>query len=243
MPSPTTALQIIQTALGLTNAVGVDQTLTAAESDDSLRAFNDLIEIFNTNNLAVYGLADQSFNTVVGTGTYTFGTGGTWSATRPVRINDPAYSTINGVTFPCMSMTQGEYDLIAYKAQTQDYPNRYLYVNGFPLATLTLFPVPSAVTPVTFSIDQQIAAVATVGASISFPPGYSQAFTYQLAVMLAGGFGVKMARYPEVQKIATDSFASICRANHKKRVMRLGPEYGGSGGGGGNALGRFLGGY
>jgi hypothetical protein len=241
MPSPTTALQIIIDALDLTNAVGSDQTLTTDEVSKSLRAFNDLIEIFNTRNLAVYGAVNQTFNTIANQFVYTIGSGGDWSTTRPERINSPAYSVTNGVTSACTSMTQGEYNLIAYKAQTLPWPERYLYVNTFPLGTVTLFPVPSAVVPVTFSIDNQITAISSAGASISFPPGYAMVFKYKLAVMLGDSFGVNIKDFPDVVSTATETFADICRANKKLRVMSFDPALGGTGGGG-SALGRFLGG-
>jgi len=242
LPSPTTAQEIIEDALGLVNAVGVDQTLTADEVSDSLRAFNDLLEIFSTRNLAVYGQANQTFNTVASQAVYTIGTGGNWNTTRPERINDPAYSTVNGITYPCTSMTQGEYNLIAYKAQPQEFPNRYLYVNEYPLGLVTLWPVPSAVTPVTFSIDRVLTAITSGGASLSFPPGYAMVFKYQLAIMLGPQFGVRLAKFPEVVATAQSSFADIGRANKKLRVMTYDPALGGNGGGG-SALGRFIGGY
>jgi len=107
MPSPTTALDIIRGSLALTNAVGIDQTLTNAETTQALSVFNDLLEIFNTRKLAVWGAADQTFNTVASQATYTIGTGGDWNTARPVWINDPAYAVINGNTsYPFTSMTQ-----------------------------------------------------------------------------------------------------------------------------------------
>jgi hypothetical protein len=223
VPSPTTALEIIEDALGLTNAVGTDQTLTADETSDCLRTLNDLIEDWNTQNLAVYGQANQTFNTVNGQATYTIGTGGNWNTVRPVRINEPAYSTINGVTFPMSAMSQGQYDLIAVKGQTQQFPDLFLYVNEFPLGLVTLWPTPNAVTPVTFSIDRLITAVSSAGASISFPPGYANAFVYNLAVKLGPKFGKKMSQYPEVVQEAKDSFGNIKRANKRPRVMSYDP--------------------
>jgi len=98
MPSPTTALDIIRGSLALTNAVGIDQTLTNAETTQALSVFNDLLEIFNTRKLAVWGVADQTFSTVAGQTTYTIGAGGDWNTARPVWINDPAYAVINGNT-------------------------------------------------------------------------------------------------------------------------------------------------
>lgn len=219
MPSPTTALQLIEDALGLTNAVGTDQTLTADETSDCLRSLNDLIEDLSTQNLAVYGQANQTFNTVVGQAVYTIGTGGNWNTTRPVRIVDPGYSVINGVTFPCTSMTQQEYNLIAVKGQTQEFPDRYLYVNDDPLGLVTLWPVPSAITPVTLSIDRVLTQAATAATSLTFPLGYARMFVYNLGVALAPVFGKKITEYPDVQKLANDTLANIKRANKKKRLM------------------------
>lgn len=236
-----TGLQIVQDALALSNAVGTDQTLTADENATCLRLFNRLLDIFSTRNLAVYGQANQTFNTVSGTGTYTIGTGGAWATTRPERINAPAYSTISGVTFPCMPMTQGEYNLIAYKAQTQDWPDRYLYVNDNPLGIITLFPVPSAITPVTFSIDRVLTQLTTLATNVAFPPGYELVFQYKLGVMLMPFFGKKVRDYPDIVAQANEFFADVCRANKTMRVMQYDPAIGGSAGGG-SALGRFLGG-
>lgn len=240
MPSPTTALQLIEDGLSLTDAVGSDQTLTTDELALGLRVFNDLLEDWSTQNLAVYGGANQTFSTVIGQATYTIGTGGNWNTPRPVRINDPAYSTVNGATQPCISMVQEEYNLIPVKTQTQDFPNRYLYINSFPLGVVTLWPVPSAVVPLTFTIDTILSSVAAGGTIISFPPGYAKAFKYALAVELASEFGTKLQNYPAVVDTANKTFANIKRANKTLRLMGFDPAYTS---GGIPTLSAFIGGY
>ena len=218
--------------MGLCNCVGVDQTLSADETSDCLRALNDLIEDWATQSLAVYGLSNQTFNTVASQATYSVGVGGDWSTNRPVRINGDAYSTVSGVTFPCAPITQAEYNRIAIKAQEQQYPNAYLYVNEYPLGLVTLWPVPNAVTPVTFSMDMLIESVPTAATVLEFPPGYMNAFTYALAPKLGPKFGKKMANYPDVIAEANRSLGNIKRANmsQKKRVMRSDPAYSDGGG-------------
>lgn len=225
MPSPTTAQQIIRDALSLTNAVGLDQTLSADELSDSLRVLNDLMEDWSTQNMAVYGQANQTFNTVAGQAVYTIGTGGDWNTTRPERINDPAYSTINGVTFPCVSMTQGQYNMLAVKGQQQQFPDRYLYVNEFPLGLVTLWPVPNAITPITFSIDRILSQITDVNTTISFPEGYAKAFKYCLGVELAPLYGKRITDYPTVLETRNTIMGNIKRANKKLRVMGYDPGY------------------
>lgn len=223
MPSPTTALQIITDSLMLSRAVGVDQTLTALEVSDSLRAFNDLVEILSTEKLAVYGLANQTFNTIANQKAYTIGPSGDWNTVRPVRINPVAYSSLpvgasQPSTYPCTSITQEQYNLIGVKDQTQEYPDFFLYVNTPTLGTVTLWPVPSQVTPITFSIDRVLTQSATAATAISFPPGYAHMFKYNLAPMLAPYFGKQVDQ--EVKAEAVRSLADIKRANKVTPVMQ-----------------------
>lgn len=224
MPSPSTALTIIEDALGLTNSVGTDQTLTADETSDCLRKLNDLIDNWSTQTLAVYGQANQTFNTVANQATYTIGTGGNWVTTRPVRINDPVYATVSSITFPYYSITQAEYNLIAYKTQAgggTDDGQYYLYVNEYPLGLITFWPVPNAVIPITLSIDRVLTQAATAATSLSFPPGYVDAFVNNLAVRLAPLFGKQASQ--DVKDAAKQTLADIKRANKVTPVLRFDP--------------------
>lgn len=234
MPSPTTVLQLIRDGLSLTNTVGVDQTLTADETSLGLRVFNDLVEDWSTQDLAVWAQANQTFSTVVGQAVYTIGTGGNWNTTRPINIEPVAYSTINTVSFPCMQMTQEQYNLIAVKTQPQEYPDRFLYVNDDPLGLVTLWPVPNAVTPITFSIDRVLSQTASAGTTVSFPPGFAKAFKYALAVELAPNFGKSISKFPDVLAISRETFGHIKRANRKRSIMRYDPAYLGDAGDWGN---------
>lgn len=221
MPSPTTALQIIRDGLSLTNAIGIDQTLTADESTDCLRVLNNTIEDFSTQNLAVYGQNNQTFTTVPGQKVYTIGPGGDWNTVRPERINDPAYTVINNVTFPCSSITQDKYNLIGFKDQQQQWPNFYLYVNTFPLGTVTLWPVPNAAVPITFSIDLILSQISAIGTTLTFPQGYAEAFTYCFGCKIAPVFGKRLTDYPDVVAEKNRLMGNIKRVNlaNKKRVM------------------------
>lgn len=223
MPSPTTALQLIEDALGLTNAVGVDQTLTTDEVSDSLRVFNDILEDWSTQSLAVYSTVTQQFSTVATQASYTIGIGGNWNTTRPVRINPPIACTYQGVDFVVTDMSQADYDTIGFKTQPNIVPMWYLYVNSFPLGTITFWPVPSQIVTMTLDIDNVLSAVSNAATQISFPPGYAKAFKYCLGVELAPVFGKKISNYPDVLGIYKQSFANIKRANNKPQELSYDP--------------------
>lgn len=227
MPSPTTALQIIEDALGLSSSVGVDQTLTNDEQSDCLRKLNDLIEILSISRLAVYGQSTQTFNTAAATKTYTIGPAGTWNTVRPVRIREPGYTVIGGVSFPCVSIEQEQYNLIADKNMPQDFPEYYLYVNDSPLGSVTLWPVPTGIVPITLSIDRVLTQVTTAATVISLPPGYAHMFTNILAVWLAPLFGKQAP--PDVKDIARQALADIKRANKRPVLLGYDPALTGNG--------------
>lgn len=226
MPSPSTVLQFIEDALGLTNSVGADQTLTARETSDCLRVYNDLLEQMSTQGMSVYGQANQTFNTIANQAVYSIGAGGDFNTVWPASISEPAYATIQGVTFPYTCITQQDYNLIGYKAQSgggTDLAQFYLYVNAFPLGQITLWPVPSAIFPITFTIGTVLTAVTSASQTVTYPVGYAKAFKYALAVEYAPMFGKQITKYPDVLKIHIDTMADIKRMNYRPRVLRTDP--------------------
>lgn len=215
----TTALDIIEAALHLTNAVGTDQTLTADEEADGLAIFNRMVDNWSTQDLAVFNTANQSFSTVAGQATYTMGTGGNWNTQRPIDLSVTAICTYQGVNFPVPNITQAEYNLISLPTQQQPIVSRYLYVNDYPLGLVTLWPVPSQVVTMTFTFNFLLSTAATASTTISFPPGYEEAFEYNLAVRLAPLFGKTAS--DSVQKMARESLGDVKRANRTPAVSRF----------------------
>lgn len=232
MPSPSNVLQMIVDALALTNSVGSDQTLTAAETATGLRVFNDLMEELSLDSLSVWDSANSQFLLTPGQATYTIGPSGNFNASaRPIDIHQPMYTVLNGgtglavsdVSFPCVYMTQEEYNLIAVKGQQQQYPERYLFVKEFsqasPLALITFWPIPSAANYITISMDRVLPNQVSTATNLTFPPGYVKMFTYILAVELAPRFGKEAKE--SVQKKAISALAAIKKANNRPRVAQF----------------------
>lgn len=224
MPSPTTAIKIIRGALGVTNAVGVDQVLTADEVSDSLEVFNDILEQWSTDSLSLYSQADTTFTLVPGQKTYAIGPTGDWVGDRPQNISEDAYTLLpvgsaTPATYVCTSISQQQYNDIAVKDQQNNFPWRYLYLNDFPNGLLTLWPVPDTAAPFTFSADRILTGIVNAGTTISYPPGYAKAFRMVLAVELAPYFGKQASE--DVKSIARDAYASIKRANKKPVLLQF----------------------
>lgn len=219
MPSGITAGELIKSSLRLIGAIGTSEVPTADEFTDALSLLNDLLEQWSTQNLAVYGSADVSFNTVAGTATYTIGPTGTWITDRPVRINDAPICTFNGVDFPIDLIGQADYDLIPLKTQQQPIVEQMLYVNDAPNGRITLWPVPSSVVAITLNIDRVLTQISNTATVMNFPPGYMLALRYNLGILLGPDYGRQIA--PEVIAVAQSSFANIKRANKVKRTAKF----------------------
>jgi hypothetical protein len=216
MPSGITAGDLVENSLRLIGVIATGETMTADELNDGLSSLNDLLEIWSTQNLAVYGSADVTFNTVASTAAYTIGPTGAWVTDRPVRINDAPYCVVSGISFPIRMIGQEEYDLIAYKTQPGQIIENMLYVNDSPNGRITLWPVPNAIVPITLNIDRVLTQVASTATVLTFPPGYLLAMRYALGILLAPDYG--RAIPGEIQAVAQSSFAAIKRANKVRRV-------------------------
>lgn len=216
-----TPLQLIREALGLSNAVGVDQTLTAQETTDCFVKFNDIQEDWSNQSLMMYAAANQSFLTIANQAMYTIGPGGNWNAIRPIRINSPAIATYQGVNFPVYPWDVATYNLVSLPNQPQPFPTNYVYENTFPLGQITLWPMPNDAITMTFSIDTVLGAAATAATQLSFPPGYRKLFVYQLCIECSPLFG-KTAP-PNVEKTFITTMANIKRANKRTPTSQFDP--------------------
>jgi hypothetical protein len=111
------------------------------------------------------------------------------------------------------------YNRIALKSQEQPIIEQMLYVNENPLGFLTLWPVPSNIIPITLSCGRILTSISSLSTELIYPPGYSKALRYSLAVHLAAEYGMVPAI--DVATIARDSKGNIKNANMTPPVMAL----------------------
>ena len=165
-------------------AVASGEQLNANEAADGLDAFNDVLETWSLDKLAIYGSEPTTFSSAVGQRVYAIGAGAFGFASRPVNEVIDATCTINGVDFPIGIWTQAEYDRVALKNQLGGIVERLLYINDFPLGKVVLWPVPNAIFPITINATAVLTNATSVGQTISYPPGYARALQYAVALEL-----------------------------------------------------------
>lgn len=208
-------LDLIKSSMRLINAIAVGETPSAAESQDALRVLNDLLETWSTQNLTVFATINQTFTFTPGVGTYTIGPAGMFNGVRPIQI-ESAYTRYQTVDYPLRSIDDVHYNLIPIKTLQNPIPSVYWYNADFPIASVTFWPVPSQASQVTFTQNEQLSSLANTAAVISYPPGYSRALRYCLAVDLAAEFGIPLPQI--VADVAKSAKASICRVNKRSPI-------------------------
>jgi hypothetical protein len=209
MPSPIVASDLIASAARLAGVLADGETLTASEFNDSLLVLNDLLENWSTERLSVWDTANEAFNLVAGTASYTIGSGGVFNTTRPPLGILGGYVTLNGSDFGLTPITKAEYDLMMVKTQ-QGLPERVLYVGSYPLATVVFWPVPSEAMTVSLQTTRTLSQAA-LATSLSGPPGWVKALRSNLGVELCAEFG--MPATDALLQIAADAKGDFKRSN------------------------------
>lgn len=216
MPSPIVALDLIKSSMRLAGIISGSQTPKANESNDALNTLNDLLEQWSTDGLTVWGSDNAVFTLVPGKNKYTIGTGGDFVDSRPVTIQGAYIDYVTGgpttaVSYDVTIIGQDRYNRIPVKL-TPGIPEELLYINNYPLGSITLYPVPDQAYNLILVSDPLLNQIASLATLVSYPPGYAKALKWNLAVDLCAEFGMPVS--PDIAKIATSSLGSIKSTNN-----------------------------
>jgi hypothetical protein len=188
---------------------------------DSLTAFNQLLESWSIERLAVYVTQTQIFTWPSGQAQQTLGPTGDFVGERPVTLDDSTYFVDpgNGLSFTVTVINEAQYNAIALKTATSSYPQMIWARNDYPDMQLSVFPVPTRALEWHFVSVKPLEGPATLATDLTFPPGYLRAFRYALACELAPEFGVEPS--PTVQRIAMVSKRDLKRVNNPDDLMSM----------------------
>lgn len=213
-----TAGDQINRALRLLGVLAEGETPSADTSADALMALNQMLDSWSTERLSVFSTLEQTVTWPSGQASRTLGPSGTLSGTRPVSVDDATYYKVDGVSYPLQIINREQYNALSDKAET-GLPY-LLFVNPtLPNIELTLYPVPDQVLEMHVVSSRALTEPATLATTLSLPPGYLRALTYNLAMELAPEFGVEPST--QVHRVASVSKRNLKRINNQDDVLTI----------------------
>lgn len=210
-----TVRDMIRGSLRLIGALAEGETPSAAQQSDVLFAFNQMIESFSNDPLLSSYKVREEFTLVPSTQSYTIGTGGTFSTTRPLEVYEAGLE-IQGSSpteIPVDIINDQQWADIRQKSVSSSIPRKIYIEDAFPLSNVHVWPVPEAAHKLVLYSRKPLDTYSSYTTEINLPPGYLRMYRYNLAVEVAPEFGKEPSGL--VLQTAMDSKAAIKRTNTK----------------------------
>ena len=211
-----TANDLITSALRLAGVLANGETPAFDDANSCLSVLNDMIDAWNADRLAIYTTRSDDFPFVLNQQSYTLGAGGNFNIPRPARIDSMSAILLqnpgNPIEEPMAMWTVEQWQNdIPVKKVDGSWPLGCYDDGGFPLRTLNFWPIPTQPLNSVRIYSWQALPAQTLTSQISFPPGYSEALRYNLAVRLAAEF--KAPQDSVVVELAIRALATIKTMN------------------------------
>lgn len=209
----TTAADLINAALRKLKVIDIDTTADATQLANGLLALNAFVDGLNSEKATLFQEEALAAMTLTGATSYTIGSGGTFSVTRPERILS-AYYSISGVDDgPLKIIEKGEWDRIAGKTDAGSpevlwYDMSYTNARG----VLHLWPNPASGS-LYLTVASQLTEFAATSTTVLLPPGYRNMLIYNLAVEYSSEGGVLTE---EIMRNASKYLGKVKRRNSQR---------------------------
>jgi hypothetical protein len=219
----TTTEQMIGGAMRLIGALAAGETMAPADAQDGLAAFNQMVDSWSTERLAVYTTQDQVFTWPIGAATRSIGPTGDFVGQRPIALDTATYFVDpgTGISYNVVPVNEEQYNSIALKSATSTFPQWVWMNEAFPDADLTVFPVPARALEWHIVSVLPLTGSASLSTPLLFPPGYIRAFRFCLACELAPEFGAEPP--PQVRRVATAAKRNLKRINDPMDLLGMPP--------------------
>lgn len=226
-----TGREICAQALRLVNIIDPTETPDADQLRDTFEVLADVVEELSINRQLIYRVVRSVQVLSSGAATYTIGLGGTFNVPRPLWIDDVGVIPDINAT-PVLErnigpvLVQAQYDAIADKAATSQFPTRAFYDFQYDpalavgLGNIFVWPTPTvSVARLVLYLPTPIPAFDTLNTNYTFPPGYRRLIKYKTAAEMCGVYERPVPS--RVERTLVRAEADIKRANFRPQVARF----------------------
>lgn len=213
-----TARSVITDACRELNVLGEGESLTAFQAALGLQRLQGQLDTWAAQRLTIAVQTRVTFTLPSGQNTRTIGVGGQIAVVRPMFITACNYvipGTNPGVETPMGEMDDDSYAALSIKDLTSPLPQQFYYNKEQPaggvLGTLFFWPTVTQDVDLALYLPTAVGIPATLDSTLVGPPGYAEAFMYQLAIRLARPLGRAVSQ--DLMDQARDAFAVLKRPN------------------------------
>ena len=224
-----TGIQLITRSMQALGILGRTEVPSAGEANDALTAFNAMLDSWSSGeDLMSFVVLERSFPLVVGTNSYTIGTGGVINVTRPNDIKEAYIQDSIGNNFLMNVLPRDKWNQIGNRSttMTSQIPDTLFYDPQYPLGVINIFPTPLLTYTCFFDSTQDQVDFSSLTQSLSMPPGYERAMVLNLALeLMAAGFPCLLDEKALARLInnASDAKANVKRTNIKEVIADYDP--------------------
>ena len=229
-------IDLITSSLRLINVLGAGETASASEGQDALFVFQAMVDSWQAERLMIFNIPRNVYSLTAGQQTYNMGLNppNPWDFGYPGGVPRPAKIERMGIIWlgnaaqplelPIQYLTVAQWQEIPVKNITSSLPQYCWDDDGFPFRALNFWPIPNQADQVAIYPWTALTTPATLTTQMAFPPGYLQAFRYNLAVMLAAEFpAIPQEIMAPVVAIAMQSKAIVKAMNMPMVDLRCDP--------------------
>jgi len=202
-------------ALTKVGVVPIGEPIAAVHETLALQELNSVLSEWSVEGLLLPYSVTQSLSTVNGTASYTWGASGNINTRRPVELTDAVITVSTGV-FEQLLVTNNLYRYREYTSLPSGRPCEVYYNPTYPQGTVTFYPTPDAVYPV--SLIATVSPIPVLSSDTSLlPPEYDSALALETAVRLLNTFSMDSPLLVKQAKAAKEALLT----NNSKRHIRL----------------------
>lgn len=232
---------IIKDALTEITVLDPVETPDPAMASRALGYVQRMIDAWGADRLTFAKQLRTTFTLTSGTSTVTLGSAGaTVTMARPLSLNHVRYvvpSSSPAVEVPIGQLDEDSYAAISIKSLTSGYPLWAFYQQSMTTALGSLFFWPTVSQDVTIAIytPEAVGVPASLNTDLIGPPGYAEAFMYQLALRLLTPFGISPQAVPLLvgpDGMAARALRTMQRPNEQPAQLSVDPAVTSFGGGG-----------
>jgi hypothetical protein len=218
-----TVQDIIKASMRNLGVIASGETPSTAELADALSTLQSMLRLWASKQINVFATIDESVTLTGGQASYSWGTSGNITTSRPHEILNAYITDTSGYDAPVDIIDMYSYNQITSKTTT-GRPFEIYYKPSYPLGYIYLYPTPDVSYTLhlnTLKPFTETSSFDLITSTFNFPPNYEEPIISNLAVRLAPQYGKTISA--ELAAIAGNSYDTLINlnANNQLRAAKL----------------------